>query len=244
MYSTDGGEQDPVRLFKLWLSKRPAGMEDKGPLYLGIIERPKSSDIWYTKIRMGQNTIGKIMKSMATTLKTDKKITNHSMRKTLVSKLKNAGQPRHVIKEITGHAREASIDDYDEVDDKQRKQLSHIISGYNAKPLEGKSPSSGALQVLQPQNAFSRVPSQKRFSTTSMAVNPTVQQFMNQAMFFNPSVFYGEENRSLVEPPSTKNPTCTFTSCTINNYFSSDGDPKAIPKKKRRAFILESDDEE
>ncbi|XP_073245710.1 uncharacterized protein KIAA1958-like [Porites lutea] len=79
MYSTDGGKTDPVRLFKLWLSKRPDGMKDKGPLYLSVINRPKSNDIWYTKIRMGENTIGNIMKSMASCLKTNKKLTNHSV---------------------------------------------------------------------------------------------------------------------------------------------------------------------
>ena len=117
MYSTDGGKTDPVRLFKLWLSKRPDGMKDKGPLYLSVINRPKSNDIWYTKIRMGENTIGNIMKSMASCLKTNKKLTNHSMRKTLVSKLKKSGQPRNVICETKGHARESSLDDYNEIDE-------------------------------------------------------------------------------------------------------------------------------
>ena len=130
MFSTDGGKGDPVRLFKLWLSKRPEGMKNTGPLYLSIINRPKSADVWYTKVRMGQNTIGNIMKSMASCLRTNKKLTNHSMRKTLVSKLKKSGQPRSVICEITGHARESSLDDYDEIDENHRKELSHIISGY------------------------------------------------------------------------------------------------------------------
>ena len=130
MFSTDGGKSDPVRLFKLWLSKRPEGMKNTGPLYLSIINRPKSADVWYTKVRMGQNTIGNLMKSMASCLRTNKKLTNHSMRKTLVSKLKKSGQPRNVICEITGHARESSLDDYDEIDENHRKELSHIISGY------------------------------------------------------------------------------------------------------------------
>ena len=79
MWSTDGGERDPVRLFKLWLSKRPEGMKDTGPLYLGVIKRPKSAEVWYAKVRMGENTIGKLMKSMAACLVTDKRITNHIM---------------------------------------------------------------------------------------------------------------------------------------------------------------------
>lgn len=130
MFSTDGGKSDPVRLFKLWLSKRPEGMKNTGPIYLSIINRPKSADVWYTKVRMGQNTIGNLMKSMASCLRTNKKLTNHSMRKTLVSKLKKSGQPRNIICEITGHARESSLDDYDEIDENHRKDLSHVISGY------------------------------------------------------------------------------------------------------------------
>lgn len=46
MYSTDGRKTDPVWLFKLWLSKRPEGMKDTGPLYLSIINRPQSPDVW------------------------------------------------------------------------------------------------------------------------------------------------------------------------------------------------------
>ena len=49
MFSTDGGKSDPVKLFKLWLSERPEGMKNTGPLYLSIINRPKSADVWHTK---------------------------------------------------------------------------------------------------------------------------------------------------------------------------------------------------
>ena len=49
MFSTDGGKSDPVKLFQLWLSERPEGMKNTGPLYLSIINRPKSADVWHTK---------------------------------------------------------------------------------------------------------------------------------------------------------------------------------------------------
>ena len=67
---------------------------------------------------------------MASCLDTNKKLTNHSMRKTLVSKLKTSGQARIIICEITGHSQESSLDDYDQIDENQRRNLSHIISGY------------------------------------------------------------------------------------------------------------------
>ena len=43
------------------------------------------------------------------------------MRKTLVSKLKKSGQPRNVICEITGHSRESSLEDYDQIDENRRQ---------------------------------------------------------------------------------------------------------------------------
>ena len=76
------------------------------------------------------------MKSMASCLEMNKKLTNNNMRKMLVSKVKKSGQPRKVICEITGHARESSLDDYDEIVENQRKELSHIISGFKVVPNE------------------------------------------------------------------------------------------------------------
>ena len=117
MHSTDGDKNVQYGSS----SVENEGRKDTGPNYLSVINRPQSPDVWYTKIRMGQNTIGNIMRSMASFLKTNKKLTNHSMRKTLVSKLKNSAQPRNVICELTGHARESSLDDCDKINENQRK---------------------------------------------------------------------------------------------------------------------------
>ena len=92
---------------------------------------------------MGQNTTGNIMKSMASCLTTNKKLTNHSMRKTLVSKLKNSGQLRNVVCEITGHAHESSLDEYDEINENQRKSsltLSVATKKCKTKNVQTRSP--------------------------------------------------------------------------------------------------------
>ena len=85
---------------------------------------------------MGQHRIGQIMKFVASCLppESNKKITNHSKRKTVVAKLKNAGQPRHKIIHVTGHPRESSSDDYDEITVSERRELPHIASGYVPAP--------------------------------------------------------------------------------------------------------------
>ena len=261
MYSTDGGKSDPVRLFKLWLSQRLEGMKDTGPLYLSVINRPQSPDVWYTKIRMGQNTIGNIMKSMASCLKTNKKLTNHSMRKTLVSKLKNSGQPRNVICEITGHARESSLDDYDEINENQRKELSHIINGYKDVQKE-KGPNEVSSQGQTSANEAPR-PNQALAVQHQRAPLAPIHHFQQQGqthqamMGFTtgfqpagcsgfppsfPSQFqyrmaaFANSSGSLVPSPN-------YTGCTFN-FYSKDVNEKSKPQKKRRAYIIESDDED
>ena len=62
-----------------------------------------------------------------------------------MSKLKKSGQPRNVICEITGHARESLLDDYDEIDDNQQKELSHIMSRFKVVP-KGNSPNDVSNQ--------------------------------------------------------------------------------------------------
>ena len=248
MWSTDGGEKDPVRLFKLWLSKRPNGMKDNGPLYLGIIQRPKNSEIWYSKVRMGENTIGKIVKTMAACLTTDKKITNHSMRKTLVSKLKKAGHPRHIIKEITGHARESSLDDYDEVDEFQRREISHIISGYAQKPST--TGSSSTENQRPPLNPISQNVPQATADVSTLSsfpyhqsqfyphLSPGLTSFPLLQHSLNP--MFCDQRMAPFSSPAT-GPGQNYTGCTFNYYSNEQKEPA---KKRRRAFILDSDDED
>jgi len=80
---------------------------------------------------MGQHRIGQIMKSVASRLPCESnKITNHSMQKTVIAKLKNAGQSSHNIFQVTGHAQESFLEDYHEITVSEKPDLSHIASRY------------------------------------------------------------------------------------------------------------------
>ena len=108
IWATDGSSRDPVRLFEEFLRTRPSEMRTSGPLYLAIIQRPKT-EVWYAKSRMGEHKLGNVMRTLAKTLNVDgKRISNHSTRKSVVAKLKKAGH--HKIIQITGHANERSLD--------------------------------------------------------------------------------------------------------------------------------------
>ena len=65
-------------------------LRSSGPLYLSIIHKPVSNSLWYKNVPMGQHTIKSIMKRMiekSSPPNSDKKLTNHSARKSLVKKI-------------------------------------------------------------------------------------------------------------------------------------------------------------
>ena len=137
-----GGPRCFFVLLDIFKSKRLANLRDKGPFYLQIIENPRAAQ-WYKNLRMGENTIGDIlMKNMKTNsplAANEKKMTNHSARKTTVKKMQRKGLSRSDIIAITGHASEKGLDSCDEGDERQQKTLSNIIDGItpNSRPSQG-----------------------------------------------------------------------------------------------------------
>ena len=129
MFST-GDKRCHVKLLKEFLARRTCEMQSTGLIYLNCIQNP-SSQVWYKKQPMGVNKINDMMKSTIEGTSLDnstKTFTNHSARKTVVKKLKTAGLERSSIVKVTGHRNEKSLDDFDESDEIEQRQLSHAIS--------------------------------------------------------------------------------------------------------------------
>ena len=133
----------PRVLINIFRSKRPANFRDKGPFYLQIIGNPRTAQ-WYKNLRIRENTIGDIMKNKKTNsplAANEKKMTNHSARKTAVNckKMQRKGMSRSDIIAITGHPSEKGLDSYNEGDERQQKTLSNIIDGItpNSRPSQG-----------------------------------------------------------------------------------------------------------
>ena len=102
---------------------------------------------------MGVNTIGVIVKRIVTgtnIAETNKKLTKHSGRKTLLKKLDDAWVPQDKIIAVTWHRHEKSLDDYVySMNHRQSRELSNIISGMPA------------AANLKQANSFSACSSQK-----------------------------------------------------------------------------------
>ena len=122
----------PVSIFKFYLSKCPLELRESGNCYLAVIPNP-STNIWYKKNAMGINTINNLMKNMmkdssSTENQNNKRFTNHSVRKTLVKKMRKEHLPKSEIITITGHNTEAGLDAYDSGDEDMQRKISNATS--------------------------------------------------------------------------------------------------------------------
>ena len=228
--------------FKQFLSRRPQNLKTTGPFYLSIKTNRKPDDnVWFKVQPMGENKINDMMKSIvANTIleNSDKKFTNHSARKTVVSKLKKANVERSGIVKVTGHKTIQSLDDYDEANEEEQRQLSYAISGRNnfnpqptvSREVHGRQePLASSAQFLQPPRA--RMPLQP----ISMP-NSSTFGLKQSSTSLNPTMMTAQEQNLLN----------TFNYCQVSfNFKSCKSSRLAIPSvkpiKRRRVHIIESD---
>ena len=133
-----GGERCPVALFRQYINDRPRNLRASGPFCLSIKYNSGPGDeTWYKVQPMGENKINSMMKniiSQTSLQSSEKRFTNHSARKTLVSKMKKANLERSSIAKVTGHRNIQCLDDYDEADEDEQRQRSWAISKGNSTP--------------------------------------------------------------------------------------------------------------
>lgn len=186
-----GGDRCPVKFLELLISKRPESLKDTGPLYLRPLDCPRE-DVWYSSQPVGVRTIDTYMKNMAMLGKldaTNKKFTNHSIRKTMVRKLQKAGISNDKIAAITGHRNEQSLRDYADADPDDHRAISAILS--NPRPLKN-------VTNLLSQPAFS----------TATAFQPPAS-CVPQYKFLNCTVYFGStSSMSCTQVNRTATPPC------------------------------------
>ena len=92
-------ERCPIQLYRAFAEHRPLEMKQPdSPFYLAINHRRQpSSQIWYSKAALGKNKIGKFLSKAAKAAKLPGNITNHSVRKTCISRLMDADIPENFV---------------------------------------------------------------------------------------------------------------------------------------------------
>ncbi|KAH3818235.1 hypothetical protein DPMN_119836 [Dreissena polymorpha] len=138
---------------------------------------------WFLRQQLGVNKLGQMLKAMAKDagfLK-HKRITNHSVRKFLVQKLRNANIPLTETMAITGHKNVQSITNYSNISVEQQRVFILAQSSKCNNPTDSScSPScTETLAEMQPRQPLSTV------EQVDLDVRPT--QSLHQQMFFSSS---------------------------------------------------------
>ena len=243
-----GGERCPVALFKQFVERRPLNMRWSGTFYPSIqTNRRLNDNIWFKTQPMGVNTISNMMKTTVagTSLEeSHKKFTNDSARKTTVSKLKKANVERSDIVKVTGHQSVQSLDDYDEADEEEQRQLSSAISkrNYEIPRAEKKQMAVSDITTtaapLAPVNT--NVPhtlaGPSMTATRENQFPPSLPGFQAQNFSVNPTLIRSQEQTMMN----------TFNNCQVSFIIGRSKRAPEISKRqpsfcKRRAFIIEDD---
>ena len=138
-------------------------------------------------------------------------------------KTQSAGQARNVICEITGHSRESSLDDYDEISENQRRDLSHIISGYHDASKSKQNPEyqlQRASAASPPASSINKYPASSSTVVTSNFQQQTHQLNLNFQPygfpFFPPTYAPAVPHQTTAFNPQNTN----YSGCTITNYYT------------------------
>lgn len=121
-----GGENCPLVSLRKYLNLL-------NPKCDAFFQRPKvenfsDSDVWYISAPVGVNKIAEFMKKISKMAKLSKTYTNHSIRSTTVTTLRNLGVHPNDIMSVTGHKSAQSILHYSNVSEDQRRNMSHLLA--------------------------------------------------------------------------------------------------------------------
>lgn len=138
LYAT-GGDRCPIFIYKEFMKRRPAETKvQNAPFYIQIKRNRKANDdIWFKNQPLGVNSLSKILPNMAkdNNLDPQRKITNHSQRKTyctnLVTKGPQVGIDPQLAIQMTGHKNVESLNKYAIASLDQRKVMQDVALNSN-----------------------------------------------------------------------------------------------------------------
>ena len=128
-------------LFKKFAAHRPEKMKQPdSPFFLAINHNRKpGSMIWYCNSPLGKNAIGKFLVNAANAAGLPGNISNHSVRKTCISRLMDADLPENYVAQLSGHKNLKSLDAYRSASQSHQRRMSMVLSRSAATDSAGHS---------------------------------------------------------------------------------------------------------
>ena len=131
MFAQLENENCPVRLLKLYLSKRPPDFQNdpKSRFYLRPLNNVNAAtEVWYSHQPLGKNKLGEMMKMMANQAQLSGRKVNHSTRKTFASTLLQSDRPVTEVAQLGGWKSVSTLNHYNTPSIKQQNVASEIIA--------------------------------------------------------------------------------------------------------------------
>ena len=132
MFARNEDPNCPVKSFDLYVSRL-------NPSCDAFLQRPlttfKDRDVWYANAPLGVHTISNMLKNISKEAGSSTMYTNHSLKASTATVLKQAGIPTQDIMAVTGHKNIASLQSYAQgptIED--RAKMSSILASYGKEP--------------------------------------------------------------------------------------------------------------
>ena len=218
VYATNT-ERCPVKFYITIKSQRPVEMnQPKSPFYLAVRQNRSWQDqVWYMRSPLGKNEIGKFVSTAAQKAglhREGKRVTNHSVRKTCISRLLDADIAETFVAQLNGHnARKA----YNQTSQPapRTKKISLTLS--RARSSTEKSTAVSSVEDLQMASCSS-----SQNASSNAAVNSMMNSSMNPLLSSTAPVFEGANIGSI-------------SGCAFQILH---GEEKIVQAEKKRRLII------
>ena len=112
--------------------KRP-----EAPFFLAINHKRKPADpVWYSRAPLGKKQERRIFdEGCEESAGLSENVTNHSVRKTYISRLMDAEIPVNYVAQLSGHKNLKSLDSYKTASDDHQRKMSLLLSSETKSPI-------------------------------------------------------------------------------------------------------------
>ena len=215
----------PVSFYKKISSHRPVEMNaPKSPFYLAVRHNRRSNEeVWYMKAPLGKNEIGKFLSTAVKNAglhREGNKVTNHSIRKTCISRLIDADVLENFVAQLSGHKSTESLQSYKSASAKHQKRMSLTLSR-----AEVTGSRDEALSSVHNQG-FEEVTRSTTDIVSSSTTTILIEQSSDPLLSSTATVFTGANVRSI-------------SGCTFQIFH---GNVKIVQNERKRRIVIDSDE--
>ena len=215
--NTENKDRCPIQVYKFYKEKRPSDYSKPDhPFYIAASTNwSPGHQIWFMRQQVGERKLGSIMKMMAKTLNTEKRLTNHTSRKTLIQRLTDRNVPPTDIIQLTGQKDIQSVTNYSNLKEPAHKRLSSFLYCPSAKKSK---PSATATSTASQQVSATVRDQTPTIATATSATVPSSEQHSTVAAAAFPAPS---------SPPVTVKPATSATSGMTGSIVTQAGQTSA-----------------